>query len=348
MRAAFRLEDCRSLAGVYQPFRKGKGKMSPRVYHTALRLALLSCLCLTTARAQSDAARHSVVPSHSDDLQKAVDEAARAAIARFGEKGFAEKNLAITLIDLSDPLKPRQASFRGAEPIYPASVVKLFYLAAAHRWMEDGKLKESVELSRGLRDMIVESSNDATHYVLDSLTSTSNGAELSEGKMKEWARKRNAVNRYFAGLGYQKINVNQKPWCEGPYGRERVFLGPKFENRNKLTTDATARLLADIVSGRAVTPARSAKMLELMKRDFAGKSEDPDDQAHGFTGIALAPGMRYWSKAGWTSTTRHDAAYVELPNGQRFVLVTFTTDHAKERDIIPTVARAVIVGIQKP
>jgi hypothetical protein len=100
--------------------------------------------------------------------------------------------------------------------------------------------------------------------------------------------------------------------------------------------------------GRVVTPARSARMLELMKRDFAGKSEDPDDQAHGFTSIALAPGARYWSKAGWTSTTRHDAAYVELPTGRRFVLVTFTTDHAKERDIIPTVARAVIAEIQKP
>lgn len=319
-----------------------------------LPLCLFVCCLLSaavwTARGQENAKRSAApdAPVESPRLQKIVDEAARSALEQFAGKGFKDKNLAITLIDLSDPLRPQQASFRGAEPIYPASVVKLFYLAAAHRWMEDGKLKETEELKRGLRDMIVESSNDATHYVLDSLTGTSNGAELSEGKMKEWSRKRNAVNRYFAGLGYQKINVNQKPWCEGPYGRERVFLGPKFENRNKLTTDATARLLADIVSGRAVTPARSARMLELMKRDFAGTSEDPDDQAHGFTGIALAPGMRYWSKAGWTSSTRHDAAYVELPTGQRFVLVTFTTDHAKERDIIPTVARAVIVGIQKP
>ena len=33
------------------------------------------------------------------------------------------------------------------------------------------------------------------------------------------------------------------------------------------------------------------------------------------------------------------------PNGVHFVLVTFTTDHANERDIIPTVARLVIDGI---
>jgi beta-lactamase class A len=283
-----------------------------------------------------------VGPSASPRLQKIVDEAARAALERFKEKGLAEKNLAVTLIDLTDPARPEQASFRGAEPIYPASVVKLFYLAAAHRWVEDGRLKESDEFKRGLRDMIVESSNDATHYVLDSLTGVSNGAELPPDKLKKWGEKRNVVNRYFASLGYTGINVNQKPWCEGPYGRERQFLGAKFENRNKLTTDATARLLAEIVTHRAVTPARSALMMELLKRDFSGKSEDPDDQAHGFTGIALEPGTRLWSKAGWTSTARHDAAYLELPDGHRFVLVTFTTDVAKERDIIPTIARSVI------
>ncbi|MBV9926667.1 MAG: serine hydrolase [Acidobacteria bacterium] len=290
-----------------------------------------------------------VEPAASARLQKVVDGAARAALDKFKEKGLAEKNFAVTLIDLTDPARPERASFRGAEPIYPASVVKLFYLAAAHRWMEDGRLKESEELARAMRDMIVESSNDATHMVLDSLTGVTSGPELSPAELKKWGEKRNVVNRYYASLGYTVgpagINVNQKPWCEGPYGRERQFLGPKFENRNKLTTDATARLLYEIVTGRAVSPERSRRMLDLLKRDFAGTSEDPDDQAHGFTGIALEAGTRLWSKAGWTSTARHDAAYLELPDGRRLVLVTFTTDFAKERDIIPTVAREVIKGV---
>ncbi|HZI19214.1 MAG TPA: serine hydrolase [Pyrinomonadaceae bacterium] len=307
---------------------------------------------------QSAAPRSPSTPStppppvvHSPRLQRVVDEAARAALDKFREKGFAEKNLAVTLVELADGGRAEQAAFRGAEPIYPASVVKLFYLAAAHRWLEDGRLKESDELTRALRDMIVDSSNDATHYVVDALTGVSNGALLEEEEMRRWAERRNAVNRYFASLGYEvgagKNNINQKPWCEGPYGRERVFLGPKYENRNKLTTDAVARLVAELATGRAVTPARSARMLELMKRDFTAKSDDPDDQARGFTGLALEPGMRYWGKAGWTSTTRHDAAYVELPDGRRFVLVTFTTDHARERDIIPTVARSVIAQLSK-
>lgn len=279
------------------------------------------------------------------ELQKLVDKAARAALDRF--KDLKESNLAMTLIDLRDQQRPREAGFRGDERIYPASVVKMFYLAMAYRLFEDGKLRETEELRRAIKDMIVESSNDATSYVLDVITGTTSGPELKGVELKRWEEKRNAVNRYFAGLGYTNINVNQKTYCEGPYGREQLFRGTKGENRNKLTTRATARLLAEIATGRAVNARRSATMMDLMKRDFSGKSTDPDDQAHGFTGLALDSGARLWSKAGWTSTTRHDAAYIELPDGARFVLVTFTTDQSNEREIIPTVARAVIEGMSK-
>ena len=316
-------------------------------FFSALSVLLLASLSNVRGQTRDGSSQSAAAAqlATSPRLQKIVDDAARAALERFKEKGFAEKNLAVTLVDLTDPHRVEQASFRGEEPIYPASVVKLFYLVAAERWMEDGRLKETEEVERALKDMIVESLNDPAHFILDALTGVSNGAELPPEELKVWAERRNAVNRYFASLGYRGINVNQKPWCEGPYGRERQFYGPHFENRNRLTTDATARLLTEIVTGRAVTPARSAKMLELLKRDFAGKSEDPDDQAHGFTGIALEPGTRLWSKAGWTSTARHDAAYLELPNGRRLVLVTFTTDFAKERDIIPAIAREVIKGV---
>ncbi|PYT05505.1 MAG: serine hydrolase [Acidobacteria bacterium] len=325
--------------------------MRRNFFFSALGVLLLAASFSTRGQTQDGRKQSTPAgqPAASPRLQKIVDDAARAALERFKEKGLTDKNLAVTLVDLTDPVHVEQASFRGAEPIYPASVVKLFYLAAAHRWMEDGRLKETEEVDRALKDMIVESLNDPAHFILDALTGVSNGEELPPDKLKKWAERRNAVNRYFASLGYRRINVNQKPWCEGPYGRERQFYGPKFTNRNMLTTDATARLLAEIATGRAVTPSRSARMLELLKRDFSGKSEDPDDQAHNFAGLALGPGARLWSKAGWTDTARHDAAYIELADGHRIVLVTFTTGVAKERDIIPSIARAVIKAVtEKP
>ncbi len=280
-------------------------------------------------------------------LQDLVNRAAITALEKFADKKLTKEQLSITLIDLRDPQHPSMASFRGNERVYPASVVKLFYLVAVHRWLEDKKIQETAELKRAVHDMIVDSSNEATQYVLDVLTQTTGGYELPPKEMAVWQNKRNAVNRYYAALGFTNINVNQKTFCEDAYGREKVSRGPNGENRNKLTTDATARLLSEIVTGRAVNQARSTQMMELLKRNFSGTSKDNDDQGHGFTGIALQGmvGAKLWSKAGWTSTTRHDAAYVELPNGARFVLVTFTTDHANEREIIPNVARVVFEGM---
>src|SRR3984893_15896532 len=220
-------------------------------------------------------------------LQALVDEAAKTTLQRFADKKLGEKQLSITLIDLRDLAHPATASFRGDERVYPASVVKLFYLVAVHRWLEDKKIQETAELKRAVRDMIVVSSNEATQYVVDVLTQTTGGYELPAKEMAGWQNKRNAVNRYYAALGFTNINVNQKTFCEDAYGRERVSRGPNGENRNKLTTDATARLLSEIVTGRAVNPAHAARMMEMLKRDFSGTSKDNDDQGHGFTGIAL-------------------------------------------------------------
>ena len=288
------------------------------------------------------------VSAQQPSLQDLVNRAAKTTLDRFADKKLQENELSITLIDLRDPARPQTASFHGNERIYPASVVKLFYLVAAHRWLEDKKIEQTPELTRALRDMIVDSSNEATQYVVDVLTHTTGGYELSPKEMEEWQDKRNAMNRYFSSLGYTNINVNQKTFCEDAYGRERVSRGPNGENRNKLTTDATARLMMEIVTGKAANATRTAAMMELLKRDYTGTSTDPDDQGHGFTGIALQgrEGYRLWSKAGWTSTTRHDVAYIETPGGAKFVLATFTTNHANEREIIPTVARIVIDGLK--
>src|ERR1051326_4188393 len=145
----------------------------------------------------------------ADPLQQLVNDAARAALTKFADKKLLESQLSITLIDLRDAQHPVTASFRGNERVYPASVVKLFYLAAVHRWLEDRKIQETPELKRAVRDMIVDSSNEATQYVVDVLTQTTGGFELPAKEMEEWQYKRNAVNRYYSSMGYTNINVNQ-------------------------------------------------------------------------------------------------------------------------------------------
>ncbi len=247
----------------------------------------------------------------------------------------------------------RGFSYRGVERIYPASVVKLFYLVAIHEWLEKGMSQTSAELERAIRDTIVDSSNDATSLVVDVLTGTTSGPELPPGPFETWKSQRNIVNRYFQSLGWpdmETINVNQKTWCDGPYGRERMFLGDLMENRNMVTTNATARLLHSIVGGVAVSAARSQAMMALMKRslnpaDLATGNDE--NQVTGFLGGGLPQDAQLWSKAGWTSQVRHDAAYIELPNQRPYLLVVFTEGraHSQNQAILPFVSQQIAAAL---
>ena len=277
-------------------------------------------------------------------LSKAVTDAMTAGNFQPGE-------MAATVIDLRDPAKWQTAQVNGETQLYTASVVKMFYMAALERQLEDGKIVMTKELERGLKDMIVDSSNEATQYILDVLTDTSSGSELPQKHFEAWQYKRNRVNRFFSSLGYSNINVNQKTFCEDAYGIEQQSRNYKGQNRNMLTTNATARLLAEIATRRFVNEARSNAMLGLMQREWEKPSKDPDNQAVGFSGKALIDskmtGTKLWSKAGWTSKSRHDAAYIETPDGQKVVIVVFTENHANDREPIAGVATRVLQALKE-
>ena len=76
-------------------------------------------------------------------LQKAVDHAVAETVRDFAQRGLKPDQLAVTLLDLHDPATLPAGSHRGTVPIYPASVIKLFYLAAAHQWLEEGKITDT-------------------------------------------------------------------------------------------------------------------------------------------------------------------------------------------------------------
>jgi hypothetical protein len=245
----------------------------------------------------------------------------------------------------------RGYSYRGIEKIYPASIVKLFYLVAIHEWLDKEMVADSKELQRAIRDAIVDSSNDATSLIVDVLTGTTSGPELPTGPFETWKQQRNIVNRYFQSLRWQELdnaNINQKPWNEGAYGREKAFLGELMDNRNWLNTDGVARLLHSIIGGVAVSSDRSQQMMQLLKRSLnpadLAKYEDEENQITGFLGSGLPDNAQIWSKAGWTSQTRHDAAYIEIPDLQPYLLVVFTEGkaNAKNKEILPFISEAFV------
>ncbi len=329
--------------------------------HIAILGIVLFCASTSPLAAQAPAPKTAeIVPAKiykpleiksSPELQTLLSSAVAAVLSGLPAKNFKAEELAATLIDLRDPKNIQFANIRGEEKIYPASVVKLFYMVALEQQLEDRKIKLTPELERGLKDMIVDSSNEATQYILDVITDTSSGAEMPAKEFEKWSYKRNIVNRYYKAMGYERINVNQKTFCEDAYGREQQFRNYRGENRNMLTTNATARLLAEVVSGRVATSERTKTVMGLLKRDPFAATTDENDQAHGFSGKALIDkkmtSAMLWSKAGWTSKARHDAAYIETPDGLKFVLVIFTENHAADRETIPAIAGKIIDGLKR-
>lgn len=289
---------------------------------------------------------------HAQSLQAALDRAVADTRAEFAAPELKADQLAVTVIDLRGA-QPVRAHYRGEERIYPASVIKLFFLAHAHHLMEQGRLADTPELQRALKDMIVESYNDATASVVDYITGTTGGPELPPAELAAWHEQRMAPTRWFESLGYRNVLAVRKTWAEGPYGRELQDALANPPRRNFLSTNDTARLLEEIATGRCVSPARSAQMLALIARDpkkAPPSADDPEDyEGVGFTGPGLSEGMKLWSKAGWVSWARHDAALIELPGGGRVIIVTFTDgrEHSKNRKIIGAVARRVLANLPK-
>jgi beta-lactamase class A len=118
-----------------------------------------------------------------------------------------------------------------------------------------------------------------------------------------------------------------------------------------LTTDAVARLLHSIIGGVAVKSDRSGQMMKLLDRNLDGTevSDREENQITGFLGEALPSNAQLWSKAGWTSQVRHDAAYIEIPNLQPYLLVVFTEGKAvsQNKAILPFISQSFIKAMEQ-
>jgi beta-lactamase class A len=278
----------------------------------------------------------------SAELDALLSRIAGEVVEEFTGKGLTAEGLSISVVDLSRRA-PGAAfaagSYRGDVAYYPASVVKAFYLAYYESRKEAGKLKDTPELVRAVKDMITVSSNDATGFVVDSITDTTSGPEIaSPRKWKKWTEKRNAVNRFFTARGYADLNANQKTFCEDAYGREQLFRDGG-RNRNRMTPDSVARLFKEIALGEIVGPAGTQEMLGLLARDVTPDApyEDLELEDARLAGKKLPAGTRLWSKSGDAYDYHHLVARALLPGGADFVIAVFTKGVKTVPDVIPRV-----------
>jgi hypothetical protein len=269
----------------------------------------------------------------SAELQEFLDRT--VAALETADPRLAPTDVRIALLDLSHGDPPLLAQRHGEAPIYPASVVKFVYLMAAYAWQDEGKGRIDAEMDGLLRQMIHDSSNQATREVFARLTGTAPGPVLAPDAYRSFRERRLAVERWLYTLGISDLHcVNPTYDGDGDlFGRDRQFLadrsvvgglpkrGGDFGNRNAMTAVGTAQLLALLATDRALSPASSAAVRLRMRRD-------PVEQPHLVHriagGAARLRDLEVYSKSGTWGAIYADAGIVRHVSGRQLVLVVFT------------------------
>jgi len=249
------------------------------------------------------------------------------AAAEESRKHMASR-VSATVVDLGyvdDPLaQPTYGSWRGDTRVYPASVVKIFFMGAAYVWQRQGKLTITPSVYSDLKYMIGPSSNVATQRILNKICGVESGSALSASEYQTFARKREAVNTWLKTLGLERTNANQATWDSTYSPRDKQLVtgnltgkGPHV-NQNLSTANDIARFLLLIERNGIGTKEDCDAMRGLMERDAR------DRRRNGYRRIfqdALPEGTTVWGKSGFTSDTSHDAAIITTTDGRRFILV---------------------------
>jgi len=279
---------------------------------TDLSAADLSAAGLDARRLQDAAPADVRLPDGSPPQGRPVDPAAEA----FRDASTAPQR----------QIPGRGACWRGMERRDPGELVQLVYLIAAERWLQRGLLRQEPELSRALRAMASQGSHEATSYVVDRLSGTTSGPALAPHARAAWAAQRLLVNGWLASLGWPELEgcrAAQKTWQDGPYGRERDFLGDSGENADRFSSDGLARLLEAVLAGTLISPPACRRMRELLAEPPAGADQAPTPRSRLSSLLGSDPpaGLRFWGKGGRSAAGVQLAVYGEGEKRLPFLLV---------------------------
>ena len=257
-------------------------------------------------------------------------------------------NIAITWINYEASSKKGYGyGINNRKKIYPASIVKLVYSLAIYKWIENKTIFRDIQVDEAIQEMLQNSSNDATSFIVDLLTGTTSGPSLEKEIFNRWKYQRTIINDWLKTLNWEELqdfNCCQKTWEDRPYGREKDFYSTSNKNRNSMTTDGTARIMEEIMQNISFNK-ENINLKNYLFRELNKESQykDPNNQINGFLGGGLPENIPFWSKAGLMSEVRNDVAWWINRNKSKTLLVVFTEgkEFANDNYFLPEVSKAI-------
>lgn len=232
-------------------------------------------------------------------LQKQVD----AALKSLGLDDDARKRrLAVALVDVTDPKKPRVAEVNGDTMIYAASLPKIAVLLGAFEKIAQGKMEYTPEVKALMEQMIQRSNNRST-------------TEMMQRTGKKY------IARVLLSPRYRLYDPrhNGGLWVGKDYAKSGLWKRDPLHNLSHgATAIQVARFYYLLYTDNLVTPEWSREMRNVM----SGAHID-----HKFVKALrnISPQMTLLRKSGSWRTYHSDSALVSR-NGKTYIAVALSDD----------------------
>ena len=218
------------------------------------------------------------------------------------------------VVDLVDM---RRGTWRAAENIYPASVIKVPIMAEAFRQIDAGELQEDAPVT-------VTASNQTTTWGGD--TPFQPGTVATVGALVDRMITHSdnvATNQLMDVLRRERVTATMRRLGLPTFllgrklsGSEPLIEDPEIVGRNRLPAEEIGTLLTLIALDRV---PRAAQQREILGRCMHDEKLVP----------GLRPGDAFMHKTGETSEQSHDAGILVTAEGKRYVIVLYTQPEPK-------------------
>jgi beta-lactamase class A len=221
-----------------------------------------------------------------------------------------ERRLAISLIDVTDPGRPRYAGLNDHEMLYAASLPKVAVLVAGFEKVAAGLLRYTPAVKEMFTRMVRYSSNADASLAIHKI-----GFEY--------------IARVLTSAKYRLYDpvVNGGLWVGKAYGGPNDYWqrDPLHNISHGATSLQVARLFLLLDQGRLVSPEYSAEMKQILSK--------PGLHHKFVKGLEAKPGHEIYRKSGTWREWHSDAALIEHED-KRYIAVALMRD-SRGSDIFP-------------